>query len=521
MRPASLAGRGPITLNAVVRRGFPALLVMVSPLLCVLASCGAGQPGAVVPATVGQLRAVVDAGPRQLQTVTTQLEETERDIGEFAATHGPGWRERGYMTARENERMEHLLFQYVSGTDVLAGWVESLGGDHSDKAFSDPKLTAGAHILVVDSQFLLTGHHARMVSLFQGDPVAVAKLNEAFPRVGLPRGSFDACRRSVSSPDTAQRVLAAWLLFEKEMEDDDIRSLIASDPGYAELVARIPEDHRRAAAAVIEAGGDTLVARIKHSAAAALVREATEELGDLRYEARSLLFKDVSRIKSPTAKVLVFSPGQHRQVKELLEPGDIILTYTAGYASDAFIPGSFKHGITYVGTPAQRKAAGMSRGLATDGLSDGRRADVIEAVAEGVIFNDLGHLMDTHVNRMVVLRPLYGAGHRAGYLDEVSSYLGESYDFRFDFADASRQVCTEVIYRGMNGRRGIDFPLTRRGGHPTLSADDIVEYHFRTGGEHFEVVLYAEEAAFKPGNRAAVWTGSEADRRLRRQMADR
>jgi hypothetical protein len=32
-------------------------------------------------------------------------------------------------------------------------------------------------------------------------------------------------------------------------------------------------------------------------------------------------------------------------------------------------------------------------------------ADVIEAVGEGVIFNHLGHIMDTHINRLLVLRP--------------------------------------------------------------------------------------------------------------------
>ena len=42
-----------------------------------------------------------------------------------------------------------------------------------------------------------------------------------------------------------------------------------------------------------------------------------------------------------------------------LRPGDLILTYTAGYISDVFIPGAFKHGITYVGSPQQREQAGL------------------------------------------------------------------------------------------------------------------------------------------------------------------
>ena len=146
---------------------------------------------------------------------------------------------------------------------------------------------------------------------------------------------------------------------------------------------------------------------------------------------------------------------------------------------------------------------------------------MIEAVAEGVIFNDLSYLMNTHVNRMVVLRPRYGPTHRAAYLDDVASYLGDSYDFLFDFADASRQVCTEVIYRGMNGRAGIDFPLTRRGGHPTLSADDVVNYHFQTEGRHFEVVLYSEEDTGGFGHKAVILIGADAAQKLKEQMTKR
>ena len=408
-------------------------------------------------ASVAEAQAAVASGPQRLRAISNQLEATESEFAAYAKQHGGGWRKRGYMTGAESDRMEHLLFQHVNAQDVLADLIGGLGdAKHQD---------AAVHVLVVDAQFLLIRHRARLVAEFKNDPVAVAKLNEAFYRSEIPQGSFDKFRLSVGSGDTARRLNAAWVLFEHERGGDDFRQLAATNPSYAGLIARVPDDHRRAAASVAAAGGG-IVAKLEHTEAAALARRARGDLGDLRYEARCLLFKDVSRIKNPGARVIAFSPKQHAEVKRLLQPGDIILTYTAGYMSDVFIPGSFKHGITYVGSPAQRKAAGMSRAVDRESLPDGKRADVIEAVAEGVIFNDLSYLMDTHVNRMVVLRPRYGSSHRAAYLDDVASYLGDSYDFLFDFGDASRQVCTEVIYRGMNGRAGIDFPLTRRGGHP-------------------------------------------------------
>lgn len=143
---------------------------------------------------------------------------------------------------------------------------------------------------------------------------------------------------------------------------------------------------------------------------------------------------------------------------------------------------------------------------------------MIEAVAEGVIFNNLGYLMDTHVNRMAMLRPKLSKRDRTEFLAEVFSYHGDAYDFLFDFADASKQVCTEVIWRGINGREVIDMALTKRGGHPTLSAGDLVNYHFKSGGKHFGFVLFAEVAG--SGRRAVIHTGPEGEEMLRGQMEE-
>ena len=82
-------------------------------------------------------------------------------------------------------------------------------------------------------------------------------------------------------------------------------------------------------------------------------------LGDNLYAIRGLLFSNVSDIKMPLTKPIKFSEDQKRQIHSMLKPGDIILTYTAGYMSNVFLPGSFKHGITYIGTSAERKETGL------------------------------------------------------------------------------------------------------------------------------------------------------------------
>jgi hypothetical protein len=226
--------------------------------------------------------------------------------------------------------------------------------------------------------------------------------------------------------------------------------------------------------------------------------------------------------------VVVFTDAQKQEIFSLLEPGDLILTYTAGYMSDVFIPGAFKHGITYIGTPKDRQSIGLSvnalppgerfdvqeitANLQQSSLPDGTRADMIEAVAEGVIFNNLEHIMDTHINRMLVLRPRLGDAERATFLTEIYSYLGDGYDFRFDFADASYQVCTEVIYRAINGKGSIDFVLTERAGHETLSADDIANYYLDS--DAFDFVLFVETNPDSKNHEALVYVGPEGESRV-------
>ncbi|MCW1921664.1 YiiX/YebB-like N1pC/P60 family cysteine hydrolase [Luteolibacter arcticus] len=501
--------------------GIGRLAILVSAFAVFLPACTTTGPmdGAHRFQSPTEVRQALATGPEKVEAISTQLALTDREFSALAKSHGPAWRKRGYMTAQESEAIEHLLFRHTTGQNALVELATALGGKQSSALFPDENLKTAAHVLVLKAQCQVIVHRAALVKLFASDPVAVAKLNEAFYRSEIPKGTLDRYRLTVSSREAPRRLHASRVLLEHDLDGPEIRQLVAGNPAYAKLVAKLPADYRRAANALADCGSGTLEEDMEHTHAAAFARRAEAGLGDLRYKTRSLLFKDVSRIKNPGAKVIAFSSEQHAAVKARLQPGDIILTYTAGYMSDVFIPGAFKHGLTYVGSPEQRKVAGMRHADQPAVLPNGKPADVIEAVAEGVIFNNLGYLMDTHVNRLLVLRPRYGPAERAAYLNEVSSYLGDSYDFLFDFADASRQVCTEVIYRGINGRSGIDLPLTRRGGHPTLSADDLVNYHFKSGEKHFEVILFAEEDSAKSGHQAAIHTGDEAVTKLRQRMA--
>ncbi len=507
-----------------------------------LTACSTTQSRVVPPSpatTPLQAKLDVNADQQTLQTVAGQLESTRS--GFIDLDQRGGWPERGYVDSQENDQFERLYFQFVVSHTCLWDIVNRYGREQA--RFADDETGIRAHVLVLYAEFLLAFHTSFFVAEFMDDPIAIAKLNEPFFRSEIPQGTYDRLRRNVTANDSAHRLAAAWVLYSEDVADprSTLVKLGMRDPVYSNLLALIPDLYAgsmQQTQRILNAKNGAMVRPenwLSHTRAETLARKASQELGGLRFATRSLLFKDISRLKNPNAHTIRFSAAQKRQVYDLLQPGDLLLTFTAGYISDVFIPGVFKHGITYVGSPSQRAAAGLNTEslplaaeperkrfelhIAQEFLPGGQNADVIEAVAEGVIFNNLAKIMDTHINRLLVLRPMLTDVERIKFMAGVFSYLGDEYDFYFDFADASRQVCTEVHYRTLDGRGGIHFTLTERGGHETLSADDIVRYFAGSRPRQFELILFADERPGSEHHQARVLTGNQAERCLQALMA--
>ncbi len=473
------------------------------------------------------------AAARQIE-LEAAAQEIQVRLSELHASGG--WRERGYFIGSEHDAIEWLFFRFVHNHRAFWGEIDRLGG--VELALTTEADRPGAHVLVLHAGLALAEISAFLVTEFREDAIAVAKLNEFFYRSEIPAGTYDLIALAVTNTKRRKALTRAWALHETELADPKgsaIAAAASDDPELSSILASLAPLWGRAEAQLklIDAGRNRVLTDLDHSLAADASRASDRSFDSVAYETRSLVFKNISRIKSPAAHLIKFSPAQKKELHDLLRPGDVILSYTAGYVSDVFIPGTFKHGITYVGDRAEREAAGLTAASLPrldrprtasfetnrklDRMPDGSSADLIEAVAEGVKFSNLDTILDTHVNRLLVLRPLIDDTERTAFLAGVFAYLGDPYDFRFDFADASRQVCTEVIYRELNEKSQIAFTLTPRAGHPTLSADDIVLYHFETPG-HFKILAYAEEDPDRGDHAARIWTGPRAEQRLKKRM---
>jgi len=139
--------------------------------------------------------------------------------------------------------------------------------------------------------------------------------------------------------------------------------------------------------------------------------------------------------------------GEHyRQVREIIQPGDILIRRFEGYIDKWFIPGFWNHAGVYIG-------------------DDGDKPEqVVHAVSEGVIQEDFLNFMRT--DHMLILRAPSGADKA---IELAKSVVGAPYDFGFDFKDTNRFSCTELVafcYPGIvKGKK--------RFGKETIVADDF------------------------------------------------
>ncbi len=442
---------------------------------------------------------------QELQDLAKEIETLRKTIGR---------KKRGHYTSDEHDKVEEILFRYLGRRESLWDIINYYA--EYKKHFSTSELQAKGFIIGLSAATNLYYHSSIHITTFIGDPAVIRKLNEAYYRSEIPRNSYNKVFNSATSVINIKRFRAAWIFFAEESNkpSSSVSKITNSDPLYRDLVSQAQSLRTETEVQIKHILQESAVFlpnvrnRLRHSSIAGLASKARLRLGNAIENARAILFENVGRLKSPTADPITFSNQQLQQMKTLLKPGDIILTFSAGHMSNIFLPGAFKHGITYVGSPAQRKTIGLSEEsfskhskrtlknvinkLSIARLPSGHEANLIEAVAEGVIFNSLEKITACHINRLLVLRPRLSDEERLEQMETVFLFLGNTYDFHFNFEDGSSQCCTEVIYRSLHGRGNIEFELTNRMGVQTLAADDIINHYLSIAPKSFSAVLLAE-----------------------------
>jgi hypothetical protein len=364
-------------------------------------------------------------------------DEAQRLQGEFKA------RERGFFTPSEDEQVLHLWVSYHKARGALLELIDSIRqavGSASDECIEEFVIAYAAGSVLVDAARTLR-------DLFSNHKLVRSKLNESLQSYGIGPGSFDAIQMALTDPTNAVRLRQAHAFFDSR--ESSIREAASDNETMREVLSVI--DH------IGTRGRFTATDYIKERAVDRGREVKTTVSGGVSqaiYLIQELGSRLVSNITTIPYHVPRVPEPIQAEVMSLLQPGDVLVTRKENALTNYFLPGYWPHAAFYIG---------------------GER--VIEALKDGV----RERTMDSPLGNdaVAVIRPRLSPERIDEAIQRARTHVGKPYDFDFDFTRSDRLVCTEVVYRSLDGLDGMRFPLSIRVGRPTVSAEDLLNLAMR------------------------------------------
>lgn len=389
------------------------------------------------------------AGARTVVAVAQHMQELRE-----AATHLQSifdTRERGYFTPSEDEQVAHLWVSYHGSRSALLEIVQVIRqevGKASREQIGEFVLAYAATLTLVDAARSLR-------DLFGKNDLVRRKLNEAFDDFRISAGSFDRIQLSLTDPGNALQIQQANHFYEQNR--DYIEQLATEDETLDAVVDVI--HGRRDATAIGKR--KYLRARVRELGRATRDRVLLGSLSKALYAIQELGGRAVSHLSTSPDHVPSLPPEIAQQVLELLRPGDVLVTRKEHAITNYFLPGYWPHVAMYVGD-----------------------SEVVESMKDGVLEREMDSPFGN--DSVAIIRPILDEETIQMAIKRARSHVGKPYDFDFDFTRADRLVCTEVVYRSYEGLAGMTFPLVRRAGRETVSAEDLLQLAMQQ--KYFDVV---------------------------------
>ena len=239
------------------------------------------------------------------------------------------------------------------------------------------------------------------------------------------------------------------------------------------------------------------------------VNNMVDDAGGQLKAIQEFLFTIMADVRMPLVEGIKFSRRQKKQIIKSLKPGDIILTFSSGYLSNIFLPGYFKHVLSYTGKNNLKKNKFLNQVQLKGNQKKYIQSDhdIIEANSDGVRTEELDSYFNGYANRIIAFRPNLNDDEIQLILKNLYSFLGIDYDFDFDLTSGEKQACTEIIYRSYNGMGNINLDLDDVLGITTLTGDNLLSYFINDGES--ELIFLAVESDSRP-NKAKIFEGLEA-----------
>ena len=214
-----------------------------------------------------------------------------------------------------------------------------------------------------------------------------------------------------------------------------------------------------------------------------LVRTAFALSDELGARAAGLMYGGYEETGYPGR--LAGDPAAESALLAQLQPLDIVLSANKSYLWGRLIPGRFTHNVTYLGTEAQLRRAGLwdHPGLAP--LRDDIRAGRLFIEAVTPQSQTVGAAQVMEVDAVAIVRPRLSAQARREAYATFARNVGVPYDYTFDIATTDEMACTEIVRLAMPS---LQIATREAYGRTVIFPDEIAAQAIR--GERMDVVGY-------------------------------
>jgi len=359
---------------------------------------------------------------------------------------------------------------YECGLDVEQSTLEKFNIDGKIR-LKGIMLSLGAALTLYDNYFL-------GIVLFEQDSRLRKVLNDPDMGFGLVANKLKEITLNANSIETRHRIRNAITFFEEtktslsgEDEDSDyayLQLLIESSPSYNYIEKiRIKE-----------------VASKKFVAFERITSDMISESAAGGFDMVSGLFGNTIGLFESRKGKLYKNAEALDNIKEKLQPLDILLEKTPFRLTDKLIPGHFGHVAIWTGSKAELLDLGIwenpyvknhaNKIESTHNSTSKDEHQIIEALRSGVKLSTLDEFMN--VDDFVILRPVFEADKNKELTKEALimafRQLGKKYDFNFDVNTTDKIVCSELAYISFPS---IDWPTEKTLGRHSISPDNVAK----------------------------------------------
>lgn len=389
---------------------------------------------------------------------------------------------RGYYLPDEDDRLRHVFAAYLEireGLEMVLARVEPWIAK-KDGLSAEDRLRAFVIGFTAACMLLRSGSY--LVRIAEGRAVVAQKLDEAEPRFGIVRKSFTEIYRAQSSVQRMWKFFMAWRFY------DEYRGRILSMSGDGMVGPVIPL--LKAEEPFMEKRRREYLAKRFRYRLHSFLRRNRSGFENTMFHILEIGGRGVSGLRDPMTGLIAMPkrvPGEPLEaIRGFLKPGDIIVTRHRDALTNVFLPGYWPHAALYVG--------GQAGG-----------GNVVEAKKDGVLLRELDETLK--VDSFVVLRAEVHEAVLGEVVSRAMSHVGKLFDFAFDFRQADRLACTNLVYRSWHGMAGMEFKLGEQAGRFCLPAEDLIDQALGGGlfrvaaffGEECVAVSFGETAAGKLG----------------------